>query len=304
MDTACDKLRLSMPTDATAPLREPVGDAPDEIRALFTNCVRRQRVATPAKFEAVRVRAIQDLTFFPPSSPKFDSLDEVLIWRGLLYGKLLSSLRSAQNDEFWYRLALWIKSEGIREPEQFLPRDVYKRLTKEAEQQVKDSGLFGTGDFNAYLVRIWLRYTEPLLRKAKWLRQRKPPCDVKRELERNGFDPKILAVLEGKTKKQNWTSAVEFTCAWVAERGGAADAETLRNAYSRAYGQRMLSRISCSFCEKPAVNEFWVRGDPILHCREHRADGLPATENSARTDRFGRRWWREDLEIRCATAAA
>jgi hypothetical protein len=113
-----------------------------------------------------------------------------------------------------------------------------------------------------------------------------------------GYSPGALNVLERRAPSRNWRSAVEFTCAWVAQKGGSADAETLRNAYSRVFGRRMLRGLNCSFCTKPAGNEFWAYGEPVLHCTEHGTDQLPTSESAALPDRMGRRWWREDLNIR------
>jgi hypothetical protein len=256
-----------------------------------------QRAASQCKFEELKDLAIDDLTFLPPSSPKLDSQRELLILRGFMYEKLSKSLKSApSDDEFWYRLAMWLKSENIREPEQVVPQGVYRRLTKPARRQVKKLGFFAAEEFNSYLVRIWLPYTEPLLRKSRWLRQQsEPPVNIKAALERMGFNPGILVVLEGQAK--TWRSAVEFTCAVVSQRGGTADAATLRNAYSKIYG-RMLGETNCSFCETRAKNEFWACGLVVPHCNKHGADQLPNSEDSAWTDRFGRRWWRDDLAVR------
>jgi hypothetical protein len=286
-----------MPTDEKPSLQKRLSDTPDEIRELFVRCGQRQKAVSNASFEKMRELLIQEITFarFPfPRRPEGGvPVVEALSWCGYQYQTLVELLKTAPNDfTLWYWLAQWFKSEGIREPDRFLSKEAYRELTKDARRQL--AGFFGAAYYNSYLVRLWLSYTEPLLRKAKWLRQRKPPYNVKRKLQDLGFDREVLEVLEGQSR--DWRSAVEFTCAWVAKKGGA-DAETLRNAYSQVFGQRTLSGVRCSFCEKPAENEFWAYSDPIPHCKEHGADQLPTTENSARTDRFGRRWWRQDLEI-------
>ncbi|HEX9135426.1 MAG TPA: hypothetical protein VF905_00595, partial [Nitrospirota bacterium] len=84
---------------------------------------------------------------------------------------MISLLQGARDTvTFGYILAQWLRSERIRDPKDFLPADVWRRLINDAELRLQ--GLLQTDDYNAYLVRIWLPYTEPLLRKTKWLRDR------------------------------------------------------------------------------------------------------------------------------------
>jgi hypothetical protein len=278
------------------------GDTPDTIRALFALCSQRQKDVSSASFEKLRERFIQEIAFprlpYTPT-PDPDVLSQAaLASREYQYRKLVQLLKAASDDlRLWYWLAVWFRSEGIREPDKFLPADVYRKLTKEARQRSRE--FLSAAYYNSYLVRTWLPYTEPLLRKTKWLRQGKQR-NAKPKLQDLGYDMKVLKIVE--YQRRNWRSAVEFTCAWLVEKGGVADAETLRNGYSLVFGRRMLSKISCSFCEKPAVNEFWAYSESVPHCGEHGADQLPTSEDSAWADPSGRGWWRQDLEICCTTS--
>jgi len=295
-----------MPSDEKRPLQNPGGDVPDEIRALFKTCEQRQKALRHDSLDKVCEVLIQELSFarseFSRGPEERVSPEDALSWSGICIRCWSSSLKAAPNDDsLWYWLAQWLKSEDIREPDRFPPKDIYRELTKSARQRL--TGLVAHV-YNSSLIKIWLPYTEPLLRKAKWLRQRKPPCDVKGVLRGPGYNPKVLNVLERTGPFRNWRSAVEFTCAWVDQKGGSADADTLRNAYSRVFGKQFLRQKPCSFCDQPAENEFWAYGDPVPHCKEHGADQLPTSESSALADRTGRRWWREDLNLRCTISAA
>lgn len=271
----------------------------DEIREVFERCARRQQQLNPSVYQTLRKLILSELTFSSLQFPRAPDLPAdskgLLIWQGQLYQALLARLKDP--DEYWSVLAQWQKYERLRAPEQFLPPDVWRRLTRNASARLR--GFPGKKFYHAELVKIWLPYTEPLVRRRKWLRQTRTRTPDK-VLQRLGYDSAVVELVLSK----GWNSAVEFTCDWVAQKGGSADAETLRNAYSEIFGQRFLRQTKCFICDRPAENEFWVDGDPIFHCAEHGADQLPTSEISAWTDRFGRNWWREDLNIRCTTPAA
>jgi hypothetical protein len=282
------------------PLHEPTGDKPAEIRALFERCEQRQKAVSIFAFDKMRESFIQEMSFGPPQFNRRPAAEDAPedAWSGQLYQTLIKRLKDAgDDDEFWRRLTLWLKAEGIREPQDFLPEDKYRKLTKNSRELLA-AGFSPADYYNSYLVRIWLPYIEPLLRKAQWLRQQNTPPEVKRVLLNLGYNPELLKVLERPSPSGNWRSAVEFTCAWVAEKGGSGDTETLRNSYSRALGQRLWEGVICSFCEKPARKEFWAYGESVPHCTDHAADRLPTSEEFALPDRNERCWWRDDLDIR------
>ena len=144
------------------------------------------------------------------------------------YLELVQNLRGAKDAEFYYWIEQWCKSEGIRVPEEFVPPKAARWLIKEAE-------ISGTGMRNARVVRIWLPYTEPLVRKTKWLRQ-KNAGNIERALKDLGYDS---AAIEMVIRPQHWVSPVDFTCEWVAWRSLDTDKEyqreTLRNSYTRFF---------------------------------------------------------------------
>jgi hypothetical protein len=277
-------------------------DTPEKIADLFKRCLAVQQGLDRLNPKEIRDFFSRQLLFadrlFPPA-PKLDRVD-LLNWEGQLYEALVELLKTAPNDDsFWYRLAQWLRSERIREPGDFVPPGILRQLTSGAR--------FSGADIrNAYAVRNWLPYTEPLVRKAKRLRQQNAK-DLRKRLLELGYDSAAvgLIITVGARDQKLWRSAVEFTCELVASRTLDTETkyqkETLVNSYSR-FIRRSLRLSKCSFCEKRAENEFWAYGDPIPHCRKHRADCLPTTGESALPDGFGRRWWREDSEIRCTTA--
>ena len=274
-------------------------DTPEKITDLFKRCVAGQESLgrrNPREFRDFFSRQLLFADRLFPPAPKLDR-DDLLIWKGQLYEALVEMLKTAPDvDSFWYRLAQWLRSEGIREPGDFVPPEILQKLTS-------GTSLSGADIRNTYAVRIWLPYTEPLVRKTKWLRQQNEK-DLRKRLRDLGYDSTAVdLVVQGDARDQKrWRSAVEFTCSWIASRTLDTKTEYQReklvNSYSRFMGKRKFRLSRCSFCEKPAADEFWAYGNPIFHCKEHGADDLPTTVTSAWADRFGRRWWREDLEIR------
>jgi hypothetical protein len=276
------------------PSARPTGDTRAEIERLYKQCAGRENISQ-SEYGKLRDFLVLELSFPPlfPPAPKLDPID-LLIWQGHFYQTLISLLKKARDTvTFGYILAQWLRFERIREPKDFLPADVWRRLINDAEQRLQ--GFLQTDDYNAYLVRSWLPYTEPLLRKTKWLRDRKVRS-LRAVLRGTGYDP--VAVDLVVEKKNGWNSAVELTCGWL-ERRTSYKASTLRNSYSRVFGKSTLRKMKCSFCDSLPDGEFWVSGNPVLHCKAHRADRLPASEADALPDRVGARWWRENLDILC-----
>jgi hypothetical protein len=278
-----------MSTADTQPVQEPPWDAPDEIKRLFDRCALRQKdwlSPSTKPLEIARQWLFEERKF---TSPPDAGAAEPLIFKKL-YLELVEQLKTADDVMLWYWLGQWFKSEGIRNPDKFLPKKILDALTRELS-------ISGADIRNAYAVRIWLPYTEPLLRRTRWLQQQKTrnPRNALRNL---GYDSEAIE----SAASRRWSSPVEFTCDWVAERtlgsGKEYQRETLVNSYSR-YLKRWWSRVNkCSFCPEPAVGEFWVREESIPYCQLHRPDLLPLSENSAWTDHDGRRWWRQNLDIR------
>lgn len=149
------------------------------------------------------------------------------------YLTLTHILKKTKNrDELWFLLALWLKQEAIREPEDFLPPAIYKRLTREARQRLQ--GISFTDMWYFELIRCWEPYFVRLLKDRKGFRPNTPI--VEKELCDLGYEPKSVKLIMQK----RWRSAVELACAWLADREviplkneGQDPVSTLRNAYSR-----------------------------------------------------------------------
>ena len=271
----------------TQPLQEPPSDAPDETKRLFNRCVQMQDRLDQTPPKEMARQALFDESKIP-RPPKPDATEPLFLAER--YQELVEQLRSADDDMLWYWLGQWFKSEGIRAPDKFVPPDVVARL-------VKRGGISGADIRNARVVRIWLPYTEPLVRKTRWLR-RDNARNIGKRLKELGYDSAAIELVTSK----RWDSPVEFTCDWVASRSEGSNAEyqreTLVNSYSR-YLERWWSQVNkCSFCRAEADREFWVREESIPYCPRHRPDLLPLSEDSAWTDRRGLRCWRQNLDIR------
>ena len=279
---------------------EATGDSPGELRKLFDDCSNREKDLTQAKLETARVALIRELSF-PPQFPRAPQISDrnsidLRMWCGDLYRTLTALLKEAPNDDaFWWWLAQWLRYESIREPEAILPPEVLARLTKDAKRRL--GSFLQTDDFNVLLVRNWLPYTEPLVRKARWLREAgtRNPRSI---LKIAGYSSSALDLVFSEA----WRSPVEFTCEWVARRTPYR-APTLRNSYSRLFGKAMFQRQKCSFCEEPAEDEFWAYGDRVVHCRLHKPEKLPKSQGEAWPADFGYLWWRNGLTLRRFRAA-
>jgi hypothetical protein len=218
------------------------------------------------------------------TSPAGAAADDPLVWNSFYRG-LVEQFKTADDPRCWYLLGEWLKSEGIRDPAVFFPDSVLKQIMQGMD--------ISPGDVrNALLVNIWLPYTEPLLRKAKWL---KPKQNRSAQLEGLGYDTKAVALV---TSGRNWTSPIEFTAHWVAERSREFQPETLVNSYSRLYPKRHMSLVTkCAFCGEDVDGEFWVAEEAIPYCKDHHPDRLPESQPLAWADSQGRRYWRTGLEV-------
>jgi hypothetical protein len=293
-----------MPSDEKQLSQGPTADTPQAIQALFKFCERKQDGLDGVNPKNLADFFRKESMFVPllfPSAPKLDGID-LLIWKGRLHEELVEILKevreASDGDRFRYVLAQWLRSEGIREPDDFFPPKVMRPLKKGVD-------LYWGDTRNSYVVRVWLPYSEPLVRRYRWFWE-SGSKDPSNSLLALGYHPTAVNLIcSPRTAAQSsprWRSAVEFTSEWVASqslsRGTRYERETLRNSYSRCFGKWRFRLTNCFICDKPADNEFWAHGESVLHCKEHRADKLPTSESSAWTDRAGCRWWREDLNIR------
>jgi hypothetical protein len=149
------------------------------------------------------------------------------------YLTLVQTLKKIEdNDDLWFFLALWLKQEAIREPEESLPAAIYKRLTRNVRKRIQ--GISFTDMRYFELVRCWEPYFARLLEDRKRLRS--SLADLQKELCALGYEPKAVELI----KQKRWRSAIELACEWLAERQiipakskQPDPARTLRNAYSR-----------------------------------------------------------------------
>jgi hypothetical protein len=272
-----------MSNDPKQKVPRPTGDTPDEIRALFDQCVRMQReLEETPRAELARQSLFDEQKIPPPPEPEHA---DPLIWKRR-YQELVAQLKEVNGDMFWYWLGQWFKSEGIEPPGDFVPAKVLKGLAKAGR-------ISGADVQNARIVQIWLPYTERLVRKTKWLRQRNEQ-HLENSLIKLGY---ASAAVELVTSR-HWNSPVEFTCEWVASRSQH-ERETLRNSYTKFLGRFWAPISKCSFCTATADGAFSVREGSIPCCRRHHPDRLPLTALAAWTDDRGRRWWRHNLDICC-----
>jgi hypothetical protein len=255
-----------------------------EIRELFERCVQRQdSLERTNPKELAREWLFEDCKITPLPTGAADSL---ICQR---YGELLEVLRRSGDIQAWHWLGQWLKSENIRDPLKFFPETVLKRM-------VQASGIEPARICNARIVRIWLPYTEPLVRRVKWRRQAKMENCIT-QWEAQAYDSRVTRALGSK----KWNSAVEFTSEWIAEwsqtRKKKYDRDYLVTSYSKCVANSWIRPSKCSFCRLQARGEFWIRGEPIPHCEKHSPDKLPKSLIEAWRDLVGRRWWREGMDI-------
>jgi hypothetical protein len=255
-----------------------------EITQLFGRCVQRQDLLEKIDpQQPAREWLFEDCKITPLPNGAADSL---ICQR---YRELLELLRTSDDIGAWHWLGHWLKSENIRDPVKFFPEVVLKQLVQASDVSPADIR-------TARGVRIWLSYTEPLVRKIKWRRQGKQENPIS-QWETRAYDSDVVGLVNSKA----WNSAEEFTSDWIAQWSGERKVkyqrETLVNSYSRCVANWWIRFTKCSFCRQHATAEFWMREENIPHCKEHSPDKLPELLIDAWPDRAGRRWWREGIDI-------
>src|SRR5580700_1536428 len=155
-------MRWHMSTQEKLSPPRSTGETPSEIESLFERCVQKERERQAQSTKEKMRPAIQEI-FAENAGPKFvyDLKGDALSLKNQ-YLQLVEELKTATDIMLWYRLGVWLKDEGIRNPETFFPESILKKLAKHFE--------ISRGDiWNVNIVRLWLPYTEPLVRKAMWL---------------------------------------------------------------------------------------------------------------------------------------
>jgi len=254
--------------------------------------------------EQLKTVLVRDLTFRGPIFDAFSArnIDPARAdpEQAARYEVLLKFFRETKNpDERLRILAEWLWAELDQSPEDSLGKEAVTHLTSAVRVSLRR---FPLNDFYyAHLVRTWLPYVERLFQDAQVQSGRR----LKEDLLSLGYDKIAVGTYVSKT----WRSTIEFTCQWLAMRGGIEMikpredtdmARTLRNAYSRIFGQGAPHLLECEFCGMSAVGDFYAEGHTsVSHCDAHGADQLPTSSSGDWTDRAGRRWWRDDKAIRC-----
>jgi len=143
--------------------------------------------------------------------------------RASKYRDLLDILRNKSKEIRWLLVALWLKHEGICQPEEFLPS---KFLQTQATNFFRG---FSFRDIQlASVVEIWRPYFEELMDALRGDKKRRHR--YKEVVEEMGFDSDAIACCQGKRR------AIPAICDWLpgcGRLGKGIDTPTLRNAYSR-----------------------------------------------------------------------
>jgi hypothetical protein len=150
-------------------------------------------------------------------------------WR---YTGLVKKLKKLRDPNLrWLLIARWLEGEGVCKAEEFLPKEILKRLLTRARNtrfQVSP------GDLQlARFVRIWLPYFERLLDdRKKLLGKRRGVVGAMKELPKLGYVETAIRSTIGKREP------VQATITWLTSRGEGYQANeieesTLQKAYSR-----------------------------------------------------------------------
>ena len=258
-----------------------------DIQKLFGRCVQSQELVEQSNPQKpARDWLFEDCKIMPVP---LEAQDDFIAER---YRQLVEVLKTPDDLQAWHWLGHWLKSENLRDPVKFFPEVVLKRMVQEAE-------ISPAAIRNARVVRIWLPYCEPLVRRMKWRRHAKVK-NQRTQWETQAYNAGVRTLVTTK----DWNSAEEFTCNWIAQWSQAREKkyqrETLVNSYSKCVSKWWVRFSKCSFCRRHATGEFWFREEPIPHCGKHQVDGLPKGRSDSWRDDSGRSWWREDLDV-CTT---
>ncbi len=277
--------------------KQSTGGRRTEIQSLYEQCKRNERQVTRSSYEKLNNLLVEELAFGKPVIPSSLTGDR---WR---YAYLLTLLRKARDtDTKWYILANWLKHENVCRPREFLPQQVFVRLTAGDNRR---AGRVGWNDFYyASMIQAWLPYCQSLLEDIKATAHGSK--NQATHLQELGYDPGlVIRALPGVPGTRPRRSAMELACEWLAQRGTVVAAKkrrdpdlpkTLRNAYSR-----VMRYFRCAFCNKLATGKLLAgRSAFASTCEDHTADQLPTSSRRGWHDRYGRHWWLSGGEIRCS----
>jgi hypothetical protein len=195
---------------------------------LFAKCKRNARPLDKKSLAQLFDRVVDRLTFSGrpfKSEPNLDSAlstgasDDAeykqIIREAWRYRALVKFLKKHSSRELrWHLLALWLQEEGICEPKEFVPPEIYKTLTRENRARL----IVSIADFQHFhRIEAWKPYFERLLADRR----------AGKDLKQSGYDEDAIV------SAQERRSAVAAVCDWLASKNRPPDATTLRNAHSR-----------------------------------------------------------------------
>lgn len=283
---------------------------PADVPSLYDQCSASEKKLTRESFDKLKRQLVYELTFRGPIFDAFSNKNKAspaqaseLVARYSLLRAMFREARCA-DDRLWV-FAQWLWAECDVQPEDSLGEELLARLTLDTLKRVNK---IPWNDFYyAKLVEIWLPYSKRLFEDAE--KTGAHGDNLTKSLESLGFRSDIVIIFVDKS----WRSPIEFTCEWLATRGGIAMlkpredpniSRTLRNAYSRVFGTGAPHLVTCIFCAKPAVSEFYAHDHiSASHCEDHAAERLPNSSVNALADSAGRRWWRSGDIIHCERPA-
>lgn len=280
----------------------------EKVRGLFEQCSQAEQQWNDTGVDRIESELILRLVFRGPVFGAFGTAshgtESELTARYHLLRKL--SQQAPDADQRLNIFAQWAWGELDIPPMDSIGPDAVVRLSAAAQAQI--SAIPFNDLRYAGLVRIWLPYIERLFHDAK--SKIDGPSAAKKHLLALKYDQSAIDIFTAK----EWRSLVQFTCEWLATRGGiimekprsdSDTARTLVNAYSRIFGSGAPHLLTCSFCGQKAVADFESQnGVSASGCVEHVPERLPASASEALRDLQGRGWYRSGTDVCCDTAAS
>jgi hypothetical protein len=222
-----------------------VAESAETPEQLYAKCEAIARVADRETYERALSLIAGALTFpdhlfgpnpLPDSSPSAGDSDDVklerIVHQAERYQELVQLLKEYPGQQQrWLLLAVWLKQEGICEPWEFLPAQVYDNLTNEKRAELRISV---TDTQHYYRVEAWKPYFDRLLQDRRT--KSATSIDPDRDLERLGYVAEAVAAARKKR------TAIPAVCEWLSTRLNI-DAATLRNAHSRV--SRRITSQNC-----------------------------------------------------------
>jgi hypothetical protein len=218
-----------------------LGTGPLNVAALFEECSALEKSWSRSAIDRLKFVLARDLTFrgkfFRAFSvrPVVSTLSDPEL--AARYRALVESFRKTRHpDDRLNLFAQWLWAELEIAPDEALGEKEVERLSFEARERFR--GIPFNELYYARLVQIWLLYSERLFQDAKAANI--PNRET--HLRTLGYDSSAVEIFTSK----GWRSAVEFTCEWLATRGGIETvkarkepdpARTLRNAYTKIFGR-------------------------------------------------------------------